>query len=56
VFDVCDNELKNEISTNIIKVNKSELVEAHVWGPFMNSKTGQGSYIILLGVLKKVGH
>jgi hypothetical protein len=53
VFDVCGNELKKEISTNIIKANKSEPVEAHVCGPFMNSKTGQGSYIVVFGSLQK---
>ncbi len=53
MFDVCGDELKNEISTNIIKANKSEPVEVHVCGPFMYSKTGQGSYIVVFGVLKK---
>ncbi len=53
VFDVCGDELKNKISTNIIKANKSEPVEVDVCGPFMNSKTGQGSYIVVFGVLKK---
>ncbi len=38
---------------NIIKANKSESVEVDVCGPFMNSKTGQGSYIVIFGVLKK---
>jgi hypothetical protein len=53
VFDVCGNELKKGISTNIIKANKSESVEVDVCGPFMNIKTGQGSYIVIFGVLKK---
>jgi hypothetical protein len=53
VFDVCGNELKKEISTNIIKANKSESVEVDVCGPFMNSKTGQGSCIVIFGILKK---
>jgi hypothetical protein len=53
VFDLCGNELKKEISTNIIKANKSEPVEAHVCGPFMNSKTGQGSYYVVFGGLQK---
>ncbi len=34
VFDVCGDELKKEISTNIIKVNKTESVEVDVCGPF----------------------
>jgi hypothetical protein len=53
VFDVCGDDLKKEISTNIIKANKSEPVEVHVCGPFMNSKTGQGSYVVVFVVLKK---
>jgi hypothetical protein len=53
VFDLCGDELKKEISTNIIKANKSEPVEAHVCGPFMNSKTGQGSYCVVFGGLQK---
>ncbi len=53
MFDVCGDELKKEISTNIIKTNKSESVEVDVCGPFMNSKTGQGLYIVIFGVLKK---
>jgi hypothetical protein len=53
VFDVCGNELKKEISTNIIKANKSESIEVDVCRPFRNSKTGQGSYIVICGVLKK---
>ncbi len=53
VFDVFGDELKKEISTNIIKANKSESVEVDVCGPFMNSKTGQGSYIVIFWVLKK---
>ncbi len=40
VFDVCDNELKKEIATNISKANKSNSIETHACGPFMNSKTG----------------
>ncbi len=56
LFDVCGDELKKEISTNIIKANKSESVEVDVCGPFRNSKTGQGSYIVNLEYLKKVGH
>jgi hypothetical protein len=55
VFDVCGDELKKEISTNIIKANKSESVEVDVCGLFMNSKTGQGSYINIFGVFKKEG-
>jgi hypothetical protein len=43
VFEVCGDELKKEILTNIIKANKSESVKVDVCGPFMNSKTGQGS-------------
>jgi hypothetical protein len=53
VFDVCDDELKKKISSNIIKANKSESVEVDVCGPFMNFKTGQGSYIVIFGVLRK---
>ncbi len=53
VFDLCGNELKKEILTNIIKTNKSEPVEAHVCGPFMNSKTGQGSYCVVFGGLQQ---
>ncbi len=53
MFDVCGDELKKEVSTNITKANKSEPVEVDVWGLFMNSKTGQGSYIVIFGVLKK---
>jgi hypothetical protein len=53
VFDVCGDEFKKEFSTNIIKANKSESVEVDVCGPFMNSETGQGSYIVIFGVLKK---
>ncbi len=53
MFDVCGDELKKEVSTNITKANKSEPVEDDVCGPFMNSKTGQGSYIVIFGVLRK---
>ncbi len=53
VFDVCSDELKKKISTNIIKANKSESVDVDVCGPFRNSKTGQGSYTVIFGVLKK---
>ena len=53
MFDVCGDELKNEVSTYITKANKSEPIEVDVCGPFMNSKTGQGSYIVIFGVLKK---
>ncbi len=56
VFDVCGNELKKKISTNIIKANKSESVEVDICQPFRNSKTVEGSYIVIFGVLKKVGH
>ncbi len=52
VIDLCGDKLKKEISTNIIKANKSEPVEAHVCGPFMNSKTGQGSYCVVFGGLQ----
>jgi hypothetical protein len=56
MFDVCGNDLKNEVSTNITKANKSEPIEFDVCGPFMNSKSGKSSYIVILGVLKKLGH
>ena len=56
LFDVCGDELKKEIKTNIFNANKSEPVEFDVCGPFMNSKSGQGSYIVNLEYLKKVGH
>jgi len=56
MFDVCGDELKNKVSTYITKANKSEPIEVDVCGPFMNSKTGQGSYIVIFGVLKKAGH
>ncbi len=38
VFDVCGDELKKEISTNIINANKSESVEVDVCGSFRNSR------------------
>ena len=53
VFDVCGDDLKNEVSTNITKANKSEPIEVDVCGPFMNFKSGKGSYVVILGVLKK---
>jgi hypothetical protein len=56
LFDVCGDELKKEIKTNIFNANKSEPVEVDVCGPFMNSKSGKGSYIVIFGALKKVGH
>jgi hypothetical protein len=53
MFDVCGDELKKEVSTYITKANKSEPIEVDVCGPFMNSKSGQGSYVVIFGVLKK---
>ena len=53
MFDVCGDELKNEVSTYITKANKSEPIEVDVCGPFMNSKSGKGSYTVIFGVLKK---
>ena len=56
MFDVCADELKNEISSSIINSNLSEPVDVDVCGPFKNIKTGQGSYIDIFGALKKVGY
>ena len=53
MFDVCGDELKQEVSTYITKANKSGPIEVDVCGPFMNTKTGQGSYIVIFGPLKK---
>ena len=53
LFDVCGDELKKEIKTNIFNANKSEPVKVDVCGPFMNSKSGKGSYIVIFGALKK---
>ena len=53
MFDVCGDDLKIEVSTYITKANKSEPIDVDVCGPFMNSKSGQGSYVVIFGVLKK---
>jgi len=53
VFDVCADELKNEISSSIIKSFFSEPVDVDVCRPFKSFKTGQGSYIVIFGALKK---
>jgi hypothetical protein len=53
MFDVCGDDLKIEVSTYITKANKSEPIDADVCGPFMNSKSGQSSYVVIFGVLKK---
>ena len=50
---MCGDELKKEIKTNIFNANKSEPVEVDVCGPFMNSKTGQGSYVVVFEGLQK---
>ena len=53
MFDVCGDDLKIEVSTYITKANKSEPIDVDVCGPFMNSKSGKGSNVVILGVLKK---
>ena len=53
MFDVCGDDLKIEVSTYITKANKSEPIDVDVCGPFMNYKSGQGSYVVIFGVLKK---
>jgi len=53
MFDMCGDDLKKEVSTYITKKNKSEPIEVDVCGPFMNSKSGKGSYIVIFGALKK---
>ncbi len=53
MFEVCGDDLKKEVSNYITKANKSEPIEVDVCGPFMNSKLGQGSYVVIFGVLKK---
>ncbi len=47
VFDLCGIEFKKELATNISKANKTEPVEVHVTGPFLNSKIGKGHYCVL---------
>ncbi len=55
MFDVCGDELNTEVSTNITKANKSKPVEVDdVCGPFMNSKTGQGSCSYLWSTQKSL--
>ena len=53
IFDVCGNDLKKEVSTYITKKNKTEPIEVDVCGPFMNSKSKKGSFVVIFGALKK---
>jgi len=53
MFDVCGDDLKKEVSTYITKKNKSEPIEVDVCGPFVNSKSRKGSYVVIFGALKK---
>jgi hypothetical protein len=51
MFDVCGDELKKEITTNITKANKSEPVEVGVCRPFDKDHT-----LLFLEYSKKLGH
>ena len=53
MFDVCGNDLKKEVSTYLTKKNKTEPIEVDVCGPFMNSKSKKGSFVVIFGALKK---
>ena len=53
IFDVCGNDLKKEVSIYLTKKNKTEPIEVDVCGPFMNSKSKKGSFVVIFGALKK---
>lgn len=53
VFDLCGGNFKEELSTNISKSLKSNLLDVYVTGPFLNGKTGKSHYVVVFGAFLK---
>jgi len=53
VFDLCGGNFKEELSTNISKSVKTNMLDVYVTGPFINQKTGKSHYVVVFGAFLK---
>lgn len=53
VFDLCGGNFKEELSTNISKSVKTDMLDVYVTGPFSNEKTGKSHYVVVFGAFLK---
>jgi hypothetical protein len=53
VFDLCGGNFKEELSTNISKSVKTNMLDVYVTGPFINEKTGKSHYVVVFGAFLK---
>ena len=53
VFDLCGGNFKEELSSNISKSIKSNLLDVYVTGPFINGKTGKTHFVVIFGPFLK---
>jgi hypothetical protein len=53
VFDLCGGTFKEELSTNINKAIKLNVLDVYVTGPFNNVKTGKSHFAVIFGSFLK---
>ncbi len=53
VFDLCGGTFKEELSTNISKAIKSNVLDVYVTGPFNNLKTRKSHFSVIFGSFLK---
>lgn len=52
-FDICGGNFKEELSSNISKSVKTDMMDVYVTGPFSNEKTGKSYYVVVFGAFLK---
>jgi hypothetical protein len=53
LFDLCGGNFKEELSSNISKFIKSNLLDVYVTGPFNNGKSGKSHFVVIFGAFLK---